>query len=259
MFEFINQWLNRRIIKKSTITSKEWELALASLPILDGLSATELSDLKNLVILFMHYKVFEGAHDLKISRHMTLIIALQACLPILNLGLACYDNWVSIIVYPTGFAPERTVTDEFGVVHKVKMNLSGEAWQRGPIVLAWDDAKTAGIIDGNNLVVHEFSHKLDMQNGVANGFPPLHADMHIKQWVDAFTLGFKDFQNKCKSAHLYGIDCYAATSPAEFFAVLSEVFFERPSILKKRYTDIFELLKKYYKQDPLTRLKTVNP
>lgn len=255
MFEFINRWLNHRIIKKSTITNNEWEVALVSLPILNGLSKDELSRLKKLVILFMHHKVFEGAYELKISRNMALIIALQACLPILNLGLPCYDNWVSIIVYPTGFAPERTITDENGVVHNVKSNLSGEAWQRGPIVLAWDDAETAGIIDGHNLVVHEFSHKLDMQNGVANGFPPLHADMQIDKWVSAFTAGFKHFQKKCKSGHVYGIDCYAATSPAEFFAVLSEVFFERPSILKKHYADIYEQLRKYYKQDPFIRLK----
>jgi len=254
MFEFIKNWLNRRIIRHSTITSDEWSLAFAALPLLEGLSKKDRSQLQDLVILFMHHKAFEGAHELVVSQYMALIISLQACLPILNIGLAGYDGWISIIVYPAGFAPERTITDDYGVVHKVQSSLAGEAWQRGPVVLAWDDAETAGIIDGHNLVIHEFAHKLDMQNGVANGFPPLHANMNIQKWVKVFTAGFEHFQHRCKTNHLYGIDCYAATSPAEFFAVLSEVFFERPAILKKHYVDIYEQLQQYYKQDPLIRL-----
>ena len=254
MFKLVRNWLNRRIIKRSTITHKEWALAFASLPLLEGLSNDELGRLQKLAILFMHHKVFEGAHGLEVSQHMALIITLQACLPILNLGLAGYDGWVSVIVYPAGFKPERTITDEYGVVHRVASDLSGESWQRGPVVLAWNEVETAGVIDGHNLVVHEFAHKLDMQNGVANGFPPLHAGMNVDEWIKAFTDGFEHFQHECNTGKSNSIDCYGATSPAEFFAVLSEVFFERPALLNHHYSAIYEQLRQYYRQDTLIRL-----
>lgn len=254
MFAFINNWLNHRIIKRSTISNGQWENAFNALPLLKGLNADEKRRLQKLAILFLHYKVFEGAHGLVITQPMALGIALQACLPILNLGLERYNGWVSVIVYPAGFAPKREVIDEAGVVHQGQDSLTGEAWQRGPVILAWTDVETAGVIDGENLVIHEFAHKLDMENGVANGFPPLPAGMSIDDWVKAFTDGYEQFQDDCNRGTVSGFDCYAATSPAEFFAVLSEVFFERPGLLKQHYSAIYQQLCLYYQQDPSVRL-----
>ena len=254
MFAFLRNWWDQRIIARSAITPQQWADAYAALPLLRGLSEREQQRLQQLVILFLHRKVFEGAHGLTISEAMKLIIAMQACLPILYLDLDCYDSWYSVIVYPAGFAPKRVVTDEDGIEHQVQSGLSGESWQRGPVVLSWNDAEHAGIIDGHNLVIHEFAHKLDMQNGVANGFPPLHANMLRQQWVDALSAGFEDFQRHCAHGRHTEIDCYGATSPAEFFAVLSEVFFERPGVLRHHYPDIYTQFKLYYKQDPLLRL-----
>ena len=254
MFDFIQNYLNRRTIKRSAITSAQWAAVFDSLPLLQGLSSDEMQRLQELVILFCHDKVFEGAHGLVMTQPMKFIIAVQACLPILNLGLSCYDGWVSVIVYPSGFAPKRVVRDEYGVEHNVQSSLAGEAWERGPVVLAWDEAKLAGIIDGHNLVIHEFAHKLDMQNGEANGFPPMHPGMNSIAWTQAFSDGFEDFQHQCNRGKNIGIDCYGASSPAEFFAVLSEVFFERPEIIHRYYADVHEQLKQYYRQDPLSRL-----
>jgi hypothetical protein len=226
--------------------------------LLAGLTDGERGRLKELAILFLYHKVFEGARGLAVTEPMKLIIALQACLPVLYLGLGGYDGWVSVIVYPAGFAPKRVITDEYGVRHSVRSDLSGESWQRGPVVLAWNATVNAGLIDGHNLVIHEFSHKLDMQNGKANGFPPLHSGMDSVVWVDAFSSGFDDFQHKCSHGKYIGIDSYAATSPAEFFAVLSEVFFERPDILQLHYAEIYDQLRQYYRQDPLLRLNSFN-
>ena len=254
MFQFIEDWLNRRIIKHSTITSAQWTEVLASLPLLRGLPSHDIRRLQDLVILFCHHKVFEGAQGHVVTQSMKLIIAVQACLPILELGLACYDGWVTVIVYPSGFAPKHVVRDEYGVEHTQQSNLAGEAWQRGPVVLAWDEAEHAGIIDGHNLVIHEFAHKLDMQNGDANGFPPLHPDMDSIAWTNTFSAGFDDFQHKCSHGTFIGIDCYGASSPAEFFAVLSEVFFERPEIIHRHYPAVHQQLEHYYRQAPLARL-----
>lgn len=254
MYLFIRNWLDRRVIKRSTITSGQWETAIESLPLLNGLTTGELCKLRELVILFLHRKVIEGASGVVVTQAMALTIALQACLPILKLGLEAYDGWISIIVYPAGFAPKRVVTDEYGVEHHMQSNLSGESWQRGPVILAWDETERAGRVDGYNLVIHEFAHKLDMQNGSANGFPPLHADMDASAWVDVFSTGFEDFQHKCSTAQVPEIDCYAASSPAEFFAVLSELFFERPGVLLKHYANIYSQMRQYYRQDPIVRL-----
>ena len=254
MFNAIRQWLDRRIIARSTISTEQWAAAYQALPLLINLSDSDKQHLQDLVILFLHRKVFEGAHSLQVTQTMKLIIAMQACLPILHLGLSCYDGWYSIIVYPAGFAPKRVVMDEYGVEHQVQTGLSGESWQRGPVILSWTDSEHAGVIDGQNLVIHEFAHKLDMQNGSANGFPPLHPSMNKEEWVKAFTDGFEDFKQHCKHGHHAHFDCYGATSPAEFFAVFSEVFFEKPDLLVTHYPVIHEQLKLYYKQDPLQRL-----
>lgn len=254
MLAYVRNWFDRRIVERSPIAPADWEAAFAALPLLDGLDAGERQRLRELVILFLHRKAFDGAHGLEVTRAMQLLIALQACLPILELGLDCYAGWETVIVYPSGFAPEHVFTDEYGVEHRTRDELSGEAWERGPVLLSWDDTEDAGQLDGYNLVIHEFAHKLDMQNGEANGFPPLHPDMDPAEWTRIFSQAFEDFGRRCERDEDLGIDEYASSDPAEFFAVLSESFFERPDILSRRYPAVYEQLRRYYRQDPLPRI-----
>ena len=134
-----------------------------------------------------------------------------------------------------------------GIVHEGSQHRSGEAWLRGPVILSWKDAKHSGERDGHNVVIHEFVHKLDMLNGRANGFPPLQADMDPARWTEIMTRDFEDFQTHRKS----GLDRYGATNPAEFFAVLSEVFFETPQKLIDAYPDIYDIMMKFFRQTPL--------
>lgn len=252
MFGFIKKWWHDRIIRRSWLTDAQWAQTFSRLPLLDRLTAEERSRLRRLVILFLHKKSFSGTHGLVVTEEVALVIAMQACLPILNLGIEWYSGWVEIIVYPGGFAPKRTVTDEYGVVHHVTDALSGEAWQRGPVILSWDAAATAGEIDGENLVIHEFAHKLDMLTGAANGFPPIHADMDVAEWINTFTRAFEDFQAKTEAGIEIDINSYGATSPAEFIAVLSEEFFERPRVIHARYPKVYDQLRKFYRQDPIS-------
>ena len=255
MFQFFENWQNNHIIKQSTITPAQWSDAFAALPLLKGLSSDEMQRLQELAILFCHNKVFEGVRGFEITPPMQLLVALQACLPILELGLDWYDGWTTLIIYPSGFAPKRMIRDEYGIEHFVQSSLGGEAWHRGPVVLAWDEVEYAGVIDGRNLVIHEFAHKLDMQNDAVNGFPPLHAGMDINAWSQAFSRGFDDFQHRCSLGENIGIDCYGATLPSEFFAVLSEVFFEKPGIIHRYYSDIYDLMVEFYRQDTMARLE----
>lgn len=250
MFRFINEWWRQRIIRKSPISESQWREAFSRLAILDRLTDAEKTQLRHLAILLLHQKEFTGAQGLELNDRMKLVIALQASLPILNLGIEWYRGWVSIIVYPDSFIPQRTTIDEAGVVHQSKTVLSGESWQRGPVILAWDEVAIAGIKDGSNLVIHEFVHKLDMLNGDANGFPPLHKDMDRKAWSVSFAAAYQDLSDRLDAGLATVIDDYAATSPGEFFAVLSEVFFEKPEQLTAVYPDVYHLMCEFYRQDP---------
>ncbi|OCH98073.1 hypothetical protein A8135_13000 [Legionella jamestowniensis] len=251
MFHWLKEWWYERIVHHSLVTDDEWYEAIQNLPLLQRLSEHEKIKLKRLAILFLYYKSLEGAGGALLTTAMQLNIALQACLPILNLGLKWYEGWVSVIVYPGAYSHEDKTIDEFGVEHIGKSHLSGESWQRGPVIISWDDALHHGGSNGHNVVLHEFAHKLDMRNGRANGFPPLHKGMSAQQWSEVFNKGYNDLVSRIQLNEPIPIDPYAVTSPAEFFAVFSELFFEKPQIIRHYYPEIYDLLVKFYRQDPL--------
>lgn len=247
MWQRIKNWFRQRKLAKSPFTQEDWQAMARQLPVLDRLNPTELNSLIELATLFLADKSLTGAQGFIITDKVKMSIALQACLPILNLGLDWYAGWSSIIIYPRAFASERSRTDEFGIVHQGHDRRSGEAWLRGPVVLSWHDAQNAGDPDGHNVVIHEFVHKLDMMNGRANGFPPMRSTEDANQWTEVMTRGFEDFKRHPQP----GLDRYAATNPAEFFAVLSEVFFEKPQALVDAYPDIYEIMVQFFRQSPL--------
>ncbi|WP_019672510.1 M90 family metallopeptidase [Psychrobacter lutiphocae] len=247
MLDKIKDWHQQRIIDNSPYSLESWHKVAQDIDILNRLTQSELEQLIELAILLLHEKKIQGAQGLEITQRMKQSIALQACLPILNLGLEWYKGWSSIIVYPGSYFTKTSRTDEFGIVHEGHQHRSGEAWLRGPVILSWRDVKHAGARDGNNVVIHEFVHKLDMLNGRANGFPPMQKGMNPAQWTQIMEKGFADFQHNPKA----GINSYGATNPAELIAVLSEVFFERPEVLQDAYPDIYQLMVEFFKQNPL--------
>lgn len=247
MFDIIKDWREQRILDSSEFTDADWAQAAERIVILDRLNEEERGRLFDLATLFLDDKSIVGAQGFEITDAARQSIALQACLPILNLSLEWYAGWSSIIIYQGSYKSESTIVDEFGIVHEGSQHRSGEAWQRGPVVLSWKDAKHSGERDGHNVVIHEFVHKLDMMNGRANGFPPMQPDMDPTRWTEIMSRDFEDFQTHRKS----GLDRYGATNPAEFFAVLSEVFFETPQTLVDAYPDIYDIMVKFFKQSPL--------
>ena len=247
MFSIIKDWREQRILDNSEFTHADWLQAAKRIVILDRLDEDELIRLFELATLFLADKSITGAQGFEITDAVKQSIALQACLPILNLSLEWYAGWSAIIIYPGSYKSETTTVDELGVVHEGSQHRSGEAWLRGPVILSWKDAKHSGERDGHNVVIHEFVHKLDMLNGRANGFPPLQPDMDPARWTEIMTRDFEDFQSHHKS----GLDRYGATNPAEFFAVLSEVFFETPQKLIDAYPDIYDIMVKFFRQTPL--------
>ncbi len=232
-----------------------WRQTLEGLPFLAALNADEQSRLRALVGRFLAEKEFTAAGGLELTDPLCLSIAAQGCLPILELGLSAYQGWVGIIVYPDEFVVPRSFEDENGVIHQYDDVISGEAWPGGPLIISWKDAQMAGQPEsaGYNVVIHEFAHKLDMLNGEADGLPALHSGLDPKEWENTLLAAYDDFCHRVDSGEDTAIDPYASEHPAEFFAVLTETFFELPGLLAGEYPALYELLKRYYRQDPLQR------
>ena len=228
-----------------------WAATVARLPFLANLAVDEENALKNLVEEFLASKEFTAAGGLELSDEICLSIAAQGCLPILNLGIKAYREWVGVIVYPDEFVVARQIEDENGVIHEYDDVLSGEAWEGGPLIISWRDAQMAG--HGYNVVIHEFAHKLDMLNGEADGMPALHSGLHEDEWISVFSKAYENFCQRVDGGEETLIDPYASDDPAEFFAVMSEAFFELPGVVKQDYPALYRLLERYYRQDPLSR------
>lgn len=246
-------WRRRRAISRSRTTLEQWETAEQSLSALVGLEHEDRLRLRNLATVFLHEKSLEPTGDLVLDDPTRLMLALQACLPILNLGIDWYDGWVSVIIYPDEFIAEHEAVDEAGVVHRVREPRSGESWLHGPVILSLNDLKNRFDWDGHSVVIHEFAHKLDMLNGDANGLPPLQPGMDLQRWSQVFSRAYEDFCTRMDRDEETFIDPYASESPGEFFAVLSEVFFEAPEELLEAYPDVYDQMKQFYRQDPYTR------
>ena len=267
MLSRLNQWFGarrrERTLRDFAIADALWQTTLLRLPFLTHLDAGDLVRLRELTSLFIAQKSFSTAHELELTDEMTVAIAVQACLPVLNLSLDLYRGWVGIVVYPGEFVIRKTVEDEDGVVHEIEQEASGEAWEGGPVILSWEDAQMTGGRDAYNVVIHEFAHKIDMLTGEADGHPPLfrrwHAPLDNTAWADVFDHAYDQFcarvdavpeRRWARFERESLIDPYAADHPSEFFAVCSEALFVQPKGFEAEYPELYRLLARYYRQDP---------
>jgi Mlc titration factor MtfA (ptsG expression regulator) len=255
-----------------------WQATVAALPFIARLPAADVAQLRTLVGRFLADKEMAGAGGLELTASMQVNIAAQACLPVLQLGLEWYRGWSSIVVYPGEFVVPRSVTDDAGVVHEYHEPISGEAWDGGPVLLSWEDAQRAGTDGGAAyaVVIHEFTHKLDLLNGDADGVPPFsparHAGLDARLWRETLETAYEQFVAELELieadlppdvdpdsaaadpyyAHL-PLDAYAGLDTGEFFAVSSEAFFVEPSRLQAAFPTWYALLARFFLQDPLAR------
>lgn len=230
-----------------------WQ-AVTDLPLFDGLDAGEHNRLRDLAVRLLADKAFSGAGGIEVDNGMATAIAVFAALPVLNLGYEWYEGWREIVVYPGEYVFDGEQMDENGIVHQVRHVRSGEVMQGGPMVLSWEGVEHSGQGEGFNVVIHEFAHKLDMRNGDANGRPPLHSGIDPEEWARNFRAAYDDLSRRVDDGEDTVIDPYATESPAEFFAVLSEYFFEAPDMLQQEYPAVYALLTRFYRQDPLRRM-----
>jgi MtfA peptidase len=253
---WLRDWKRKRILKRHRIDDALWRRAKKHLPFLHGLVADEERRLKEFAVVFLAEKQLTPVRGLALSEDDRIEIALQACLPVLELGLDWYDGWVGIVVHPSDFKVQRAETGEDGVVHEWNDELAGESWPGGPVVLSWEALDDAGSVaeGGVNIVIHEFAHKLDMISGEADGVPPLPTREARDHWIAVFAAEFDRFCKSVDAGKETFLDPYAAEHEAEFFAVASEAFFESPNALRGGYPRLYELFTGFYKQDPAGRL-----
>ena len=201
---------------------------------------------------FLHKKHFSGAGGLQVTDEMRVTIAAQACMLQLNRGGALYPRLKYIIIYPTTFVVSRKETDTSGVSGESRRALLGESWDRGKVILAWDNVLhgACNFVDGRNVVLHEFSHQLDTEDGSADGAPLLAGESSYRSWAAAMSGEYRVLQRKARRGGKTLIDRYGATNPAEFFAVATETFFEKPRRMAEHHAELFKVLRDYYRIDP---------
>lgn len=236
---------------RPSVDAAQWRRVERTLPFLEHLAPADRPRLREMALAFLARKEFHGAQGLRLDDDMLLAIALQACLPVLNIGLQAYDGWVGVVVYPGDFVIPRQEFDEAGVLHEYDDEVLGEAWEGGPVLLSWfaGDDGPAGV----NVVIHEFAHKLDMENGGVDGLPRLPAHMSRQAWAAAFGAAYEAFCAEVDRGADTVIDPYGAEHPAEFFAVVSETFFENPCVLRMRYPEVYAQLMQFYGMDTAAR------
>jgi len=231
----------------------QWRQIVAKrVPYVATLSADDRRKLEGLVQIFLAEKQFEGCGGLTITDEIRVVIATQACILQLHRDGDCYPQLRQILVYPHTYVAHDIRPQPDGTVIEGPQARLGESWTRGSIVLAWDAALggAADIHDGHNVVLHEFAHQLDAETGSANGAPILPMRSMYVAWARALGQAYQSLIDDLDRHHRTLLGEYAATNPAEFFAVATENFFERPISLARRRPALYEQLALFYNQDP---------
>lgn len=244
--------LSRRKRLLSSPLPQGWEDVLAKRVRLYRVMPSDLRrQLHGLMNLFLHEKQFVGCNGLQVSDEMRAVIAAQACMLLLNRDTGCYPGFQTVYVYPGSYIAREKRSD--GLLETVETDVrAGEAWHRGPVVLSWqdicEDAGDPG--DGLNVVLHEFAHKLDEENDSHDGLPVLGDPAQYETWARVLSEEFDALRARVDRDEAGVIDDYGAESPSEFFAVVTEAFFERPRELHRQHPALYGELRKFYKVDP---------
>jgi Mlc titration factor MtfA (ptsG expression regulator) len=223
-------------------------------PLASRLPADLQLQLKRRMLVFIADKPVIGCQGLQVTEAMRVVIAAQACLLLLNHRGEGFPNLRQVLLYPDTFVVDRVAPAGAGVLQEQRRALAGESWSQGQVILSWADVQggAAAPDDGRNVVIHEFAHQLDQESGVANGAPWLDRRERYERWSRVLGAEFEQLRQRLERGEPTLLGDYAATEPAEFFAVASEVFFEQPQALATEAPALYRELSSYYRVDPLS-------
>jgi len=253
---FIGRRLSRRAKRKRLLATPfpaEWkQIVQKNVPLYNRLPDSLKEQLHGLVHVFIAEKNFEGCGGLEVTDEIRVTIAAQASMLLLNRRATYFRKLHTILVYPHTYVA-RTVSSNGTVTVNGQSIRLGESWQHGPVVLAWDSVTggTLNITDARNVILHEFAHQLDQEDGTADGAPILEHRSSYIAWARVLSKEYEALQRKKRKARRAVMSKYGATNPAEFFAVATETFFEKPKQMKKKHPELYDELRSYYKLNPV--------
>ena len=266
-------WLLSKLVKRyrhnklfqKPLTSDWIEILQTNVALYSALPDELQAELQGHIQLFLNEKDFIG-QEIQITDEIKLTIAGNACILLLQdsnkvgkhktgrnklKNTRNFADFTTIIVYPDTYIAKQTTQDGL-VEHQNFSTRAGESWMRGPIVLSWKDTLRGSSFprDGHNVVLHEFAHKLDEKNNIMDGLPVLKEKSQYAEWTSVFREEYKALKKRAKRGKNKVLDEYGTTSPPEFFAVVTESFFEKPRRMKKKLPNLYQQLKTYYGVDP---------
>lgn len=255
--------LSRRL-RKRRIPASVWFDVEKQNPLLARFGHTQRLQLRILTSKILWQKTFSPSQGMILTDVIRASLASQIAVAIFGLSstgrnsLSWLRNWREVIVYPAPFRPHRQQSTAMegtplGLVLHTDVVELGETSYQGPLIVQWQKTNSRGSVRQapSQVMIHELAHKLDMLDGSTNGHPPLHASMDHRLWHDTLQTAFTHLNQQLESGHKAAINPYAATSPAEFFAVCSEYFFGAPKKLNSTYPNVYEQMSLFYRQRPL--------
>lgn len=244
--------LRRSRIRRQAFPPAWRDILRRRMPLYSKLPTALQLRLKKHVQVLVAEKPFIGCAGLQVTTEMRVLIAAQAALLLLNGNGGYFPQLRQILVYPGAFVVQRSHSDGSGLTHDSRRTLAGESWQQGQVLLSWGHvlAGAADANDGHNVVIHEFAHQLDQERGHANGTPWLGRRDAYARWAAVLSAEFSTLQTRVAQGLAGLIDPYAATNAAEFFAVVSEHFFEQAPDLASQHPALYGEFSRYYGVDP---------
>lgn len=251
LYPFFVKWQRDRLIAKPF--PKSWlSIITSNISIYDKLSAEQQKELQGHLQVFLKEKQFIGCLGLQITEEIKVTISAIACLLLFGDRKTYFPNLRSILVYPHAYIVNEMVMSDRYVVEERRVARLGESWSKDQLILSWEQVQQdiRNWQDGHNVVLHEFAHQLDQEDGQAEGVPILSRAMDYVLWSKVMTVEYLQLCDQVENRKKTVLDSYGATNPAEFFAVATETFFEKPNQLNQKHQELYELLQRYYRLDP---------
>ena len=258
MFDFLKQ-RRREHLRSESFPSAWLQIIENNVPFQTSLSNADRRELQGHVQVFLAEKNFEGCGGLVLNDEIKVTIAAQACILLLHRDTDIFPRLSSILVYPTAYVAKSVEPIGGGAVLEGEQVRLGEAWKDGVAIVSWEAVRATTLKSnyGNNLVLHEFAHLLDMEDGAADGTPVLEHLAQYKSWTKIMQEEYERLKRQAELGLSTVLDPYGATNAAEFFAVATEAFFEKAVLLHRRHPELYAELESFYRQDPAGLKPTV--